>query len=91
MGTSSEGQILTDTTLVVGGKFNQKIEYIADAPDGAVHAAHFTERFGTTLTIPNTVVVDSLEIVGEVEDIFVELINKRTIFKNITFIIKVTG
>lgn len=83
---SLEGQKLSGFKLIVEGKFNQKVEYIADLPDQPVHAAHFVVPFSTFIILPENFEMGTpIEVEAEVEDIFTELLDPRTIFKNITF------
>lgn len=85
-GVSLEGQKLTGLKLIVEGILNQKVEYVADEPSQPVHAAHFRVPFSTFIVLPEGFdPATPIDVQGEVEDIFVELIDKRTIFKNITF------
>ncbi|MGO5075974.1 SPOCS domain-containing protein [Clostridium sporogenes] len=88
VGISLEGQKLTGHKLIVEGILNQKVEYISCAKEQSVHAAHFRVPFSSFIVLPeNFVEGTSIQVEGMVEDIYTKLINKRTIFKNITFII----
>lgn len=87
-GTSPEGQVLTGQKLVVEGVIVQKVEYVADEPTQSVHAAHFNVPFSSYIVLPvgfpsNTPV----EVTGYIEDIFIEMLDKRTIFKNVTILL----
>lgn len=97
---SYEGQLLSGKKLIVEVKLKEKITYIADEPTQSNHAAHFDqavksifivlpeELAGTpiqTLLQQNMIVVTPY-----IEDIFVMMRDKRTIFKNITMLIDVT-
>lgn len=87
-GTSVEGQKLTGYKLVVEGVIAQKVEYVADEPTQSVHAAHFNMPFSTFIVLPATFVPGTpVEITGYIEDIFVKLLNKREIFKNVTILL----
>lgn len=92
VGISLEGQKLTGYKLIVEGILNQKIEYIADEPQQSVHAAHFRVPFSTFIVLPENFnpAITNVQVEGTVEDIFTEIIDKRTIFKNITFVINGT-
>ncbi|MBW4829552.1 MAG: DUF3794 domain-containing protein, partial [Clostridiaceae bacterium] len=86
--TSLEGQKLTGFKLIVEGMLNQKVEYIACDKEQSVHAAHFRVPFSTFIVLPeNYVEGTNVEVEAIVEDIYSQLIDKRTVFKNITFMI----
>lgn len=85
--TSLEGQKLTGYKLIVEGILNQKVEYVADEPQQSVHAAHFRVPFSSFIVLPTTYDGGPVEVEGVVEDVFWKLVDKRTIFKNITFLI----
>ncbi|WMJ80619.1 CARDB domain-containing protein [Clostridium sp. MB40-C1] len=86
--TSLEGQNLTGFKLIVEGVLNQKVEYIACDEKQSVHAAHFRVPFSTFIILPESYVEGTnIEIEAIVEDIYSKLVNKRTVFKNITFMI----
>lgn len=86
--TSAEGQKLTGFKLIVEGELNQKIEYVADEPTQSVHAAHFHVPFSTFIVLPATFVIGTpITVTGYIEDIYAQLLDKRTIFKNVTVLI----
>lgn len=88
---SLEGQRLTGFKLVVEGEVRQKIEYVADECTQAVHAAHFNVPFSTFIVLPPTYAIGTpVHVTGYIEDIFVEMIDKRTIFKNVTILLDAT-
>lgn len=83
--TSAEGQTLTGHKLIVEGELIQKIEYVADEPTQSVHAAHFNVPFSTFIVLPINYVQGSIvNVIPYIEDIFVQQIGKRNIFKNVT-------
>lgn len=85
-GTSVGGQNLTGYKLVIEGKLNQKVEYVADLCDQSVHAAHFRVPFSTFIVLPEDFDEDStIEVEPFIEDIYYKLVDKRTVFKNVTF------
>jgi hypothetical protein len=85
---SVEGQILTGFKLVVEGLVCQKVEYVADEPAQSVHAAHFNVPFSTYIVLPTTYVTGTqYTVTGYIEDIFIELLDKRTVFKNVTILL----
>ncbi|WP_053956606.1 DUF7507 domain-containing protein [Inediibacterium massiliense] len=88
--TSYEGQVLTGNKLIVEGTLKQKVLYIADEPTQSVHAAHFHVPFSTFLVLPQDCKNCGLvKVEGIVEDVFFQLLeDKRTVFKNITLLIK---
>jgi len=91
VGTSLEGQVLTGFKLVVEGEVRQKIEYVADECTQSVHAAHFNIPFSTFIVLPGSFIVGTpVTVTGYIEDIFVEMINKRSIFKNVTILLDAT-
>lgn len=84
-GTSIEGQILTGYKLIVEGSLHQKIEYIANEPSQTVHTAEFEVPFSSFIILPENYIEDSpTNVVAYIEDIYVKLLDRRTIFKNIT-------
>lgn len=100
-GISYEGQKLTGKKLSIELLLKQKIKYIADEPAQSVHAAHFEhivksilviipDKLGCT-SIENLLLKKKLIVTPYIEDIYGELIDKRTIFKNITALIRVTA
>ena len=85
---SAEGQILTGFKLIVEGMVRQKIEYVADVPEQAVHAAHFDVPFSTFIVLPPGYVIGTpITVTGYIEDIFAQQVSKRCIFKNITILL----
>ncbi|NFV12500.1 DUF11 domain-containing protein [Clostridium sporogenes] len=85
---SLEGQNLTGFKLIVEGVLNQKVEYIACDKKQSVHAAHYRVPFSTFIILPeNYVEGTNVEVEAIVEDIYSKLVDKRTVFKNITFMI----
>jgi len=81
---SYEGQILTGRKLLVEGEIIEKIEYIADEPTHAVHAAHFRVPFSSYIVLDITYTDDDIvTVVPYIEDIYVQQIEKRKIFKNV--------
>ena len=90
-GKSLEGQILTGLKLIVEGEIRQKIEYVADECTQPVHAAHFNVPFSTFIVIPKTHNIgEPILITPYIEDLYVELIGKRTIFKNVILFLDAT-
>lgn len=82
--TSYEGQILTGRKLIVEGELVQKIEYVADEPAQSVHAAHFTVPFSTYIVLDSSYTDgDIVTVVPYIEDIYVQQIDKRKLFKNV--------
>lgn len=85
IGTSEEGQILTGYKLIIEGMLHQKVEYIADEPTQTVHAAEFKVPFSSFIILPEDFIEDStINVNAYIEDIYVKLLDKRNIFKNIT-------
>lgn len=91
VGKSLEGQILSGYKLIVEGEVKQKIEYVADECKQSVHAAHFDVPFSTFIVLPSTYQIGTpVPVTAYIEDLFVELIDKRTIFKNIILLLNAT-
>jgi len=98
-GTSAEGQILTGKKLSIELELQQKVKYIADEPTQSVHAAHFNKLVNSILIVAppriGGIPIETLLMQGKVivtpyiEDIYGEMLDKRTIFKNITLLIVV--
>lgn len=81
---SEEGQVLTGYKLLVEGELIQKIEYVADEPTQSVHAAHFKIPFSTFIILPPDFVENSqVRVVPYIEDVYVQQLDKRHIFKNV--------
>jgi len=86
---SYEGQELTGWKLIVEGVLRQKVVYIADEPTQSVHAAEFDVPFSTFLVLSKDFkICKSIKVQGIIEDVFVKLVDKRTIFKNVTLMIQ---
>lgn len=91
--TSEEGQILTGRKLIVEGIVRQKVEYVADCPEQAVHAAHFDVPFSTFIVLPplddenGMCTHNHFTVTPYIEDIFAQQVSKRCIFKNITILL----
>ena len=88
--TSLEGQSLTGWKLIVEGRVNQKVQYVADLPDQPSHAAHFNVPFSTFIVLPEDFVIGTpVTVTPFIEDIYVEKLDNRCIFKNITILLTV--
>jgi len=91
VGKSLEGQILTGLKLIVEGEIRLKLEYVADECTQSVHAAHFNVPFSTFIVIPATHKIgDPILVTPYIEDLYVEPIDKRTIFKNVILLLDAT-
>ena len=85
---SQEKQILTGWKLIVEGVLKQKIQYVADEQRQGVHSAHYSIPFSTFLVLPEHYNCGlPVHVNACVEDVYAKLINKRKVFKNITFLI----
>jgi hypothetical protein len=90
IGTSLEGQILTGWKVIVEGEVEQKVQYVAELPDQPSHVADFIIPFSTFVVLPQDFVVGTPTTVTPfIEDVFVEQLDKRCIFKNITILLTV--
>lgn len=90
IGTSLEGQVLTGWKVIVEGEVDQKVQYVADLPDQPSHAAHFNIPFSTFVVLPEEFVIGTpVTVTPFIEDVFVEQLDNRCIFKNITLLLAV--
>jgi hypothetical protein len=96
---SFEGQALSGKKLVVELRLIEKVVYVADEPTQSAHAAHFENTFKSIFVmVPRTVNNIAIEelfqqgnliVTPYIEDIYAELTDARTIFKNITMLLDV--
>lgn len=96
---SNEGQYLSGCKLVIELKIKEKIKYVADEPTQTVHAAHYENLLKSIFIIVPCEVngISTKELLNKkkvvitpyIEDIYGEMIDKRTIFKNIIIFIDV--
>jgi hypothetical protein len=96
---SNEGQNLSGCKLIIELRLREKVKYVADEPTQTVHAAHFENVLKSIFVVVpceiNGVSVKQLlsrnkvVITPYVEDIYAEMLDKRTIFKNITIFVDV--
>ena len=88
VGVSLEGQQLTGWKMVVEGCILQKIQFVADEPEQSVHGAHAEIPFSTFIVLPEDFTLNTPVFVhGYIEDIFVQMTDKRNIFNNITILL----
>ncbi len=89
---TSLNQTLTGQKAIVEGRLLQKIEYVADKPEQSVHSAHFEVPFCTFLVIPADFDPrnDRLNVKVFIEHVFVEQLNEREFFKNVTIFLNGT-
>lgn len=83
---SAGGQRLTGRKLIIEAKIRQKIVYVAETElgDQPVHSAEFELPFSTFIVLPEDTPLESrFDIEICIEDIFVERLNPRQIFKNL--------
>ncbi|GAB6139128.1 DUF3794 domain-containing protein [Halanaerobaculum tunisiense] len=91
-GESASGMEKTGKGLVVEGNLHQKIVYVAetDDEDQPVHSAEFNIPFSTFIPI-NTCLIpgeeDQIDVEICIEDVYVEMLNQREIFKNVTIVV----
>lgn len=96
---SNEGQHLSGCKLVIEIKLREKIKYVADEPTQTVHAAHFENVLKSVFVIvpcevngqstKNLLSKNKVIVTPYIEDIYAEMTDKRTIFKNVTLFIDV--
>ncbi|NPV71675.1 MAG: DUF3794 domain-containing protein [Firmicutes bacterium] len=97
IGTSLGGQILLGAKAVIEGTVNQKMTYVAAAPDQPVHAFEGTIPFSTFIVVPPTVggipIVDllgAIKVTPFIEDVFVNVTSPRSVFKNVILFLNLT-
>lgn len=96
IGTAVGGTILTGAKLIIEGKLRQKVEYVANEPTQSVHAAEFEMPFSTFVVIPLPVLPITPQLALKypveafIEDVYINQIDARTIFKNVTVFLNVT-
>lgn len=96
IGTAVGGSILTGAKLIIEGKLRQKIEYVANEPTQSVHAAEFETPFSTFVVIPLPTLPITPQLALKypveafIEDVYINQIDARTIFKNVTVFLNVT-
>lgn len=94
---SNEGQNLSGCKLIIELRLREKVKYVADEPTQSVHAAHYDNVLKSIFIIVpcevNGVPIREyfrrkrIVITPYIEDIYAEMIDKRTIFKNITIFV----
>lgn len=94
---SNEGQFLSGCKLVIELRLREKVKYVADEPTQTVHAAHYENVLKSIFIIvpcevdgiPIRTLLERnrIKIIPYIEDIYAEMTDKRTIFKNITIFI----
>lgn len=96
MALSNEGQFLSGCKLVIELRLKEKVKYVADEPTQTVHAAHYENLKSVFVIVPcelDGVPISELFennrifVTPYIEDIYAEMLDKRTIFKNITIFI----
>ena len=101
---NSEGTYLTGRKLLLEGVLRQKIVYTADVPEQSVHSVNFDIPFSAyiivypkfsnvvgNITQVDTAVVDVEQEFGVeacIEDVYIEALDGRTIFKNIILFLR---
>ncbi|GAB6137923.1 DUF3794 domain-containing protein [Halanaerobaculum tunisiense] len=97
IGVSLDGTVLTGWKVVVEGQLNQKIVYVAETEEGdqPVHSAEFSTPFSTFIIAPVDAVgaltpndVDQIDVNICTEDVFVQQVTPREIFKNVTILLQ---
>jgi hypothetical protein len=97
---SDEGQNLSGCKLVVELRLREKVKYVADEPTQSVHVAEFlTQLKSVFIVVPceingnqvcELIRRNRVNVTPYVEDIFAQMRDKRTVFKNITLLLDVT-
>ncbi|GFP74494.1 DUF3794 domain-containing protein [Clostridium fungisolvens] len=96
---SNEGQNLSGCKLIVEIKLREKVKYVADEPTQTVHAAHYENVLRSVFIIVpcevngqpvrNLLSRKKVVVTPYIEDIYAEMVDARTIFKNITIFVNV--
>ena len=71
--------------VIFQGKITQKVFYVACNPEQSVHAASFTFSFCNFIKLPNKLKIKNIKI--KVEDIIVQLVDKRKINKCVLLLV----
>lgn len=97
---SYEGQHLSGYKLVIEMMLWEKIKYVADEPTQSVHAAEYEQVLKSVFVVvpcefggkklKDLLRTNRIVVTPYVEDIYGEMRDKRTIFKNIALLIDVT-
>lgn len=93
-----EGKVSTGRKLIIEGLLCQKVVYTANEPEQPVHSAHFYVPFSSYIVVPNEIefnngstTIDSLEVDFQVnsciEDVAVNMLDLRTILKQVTLLL----
>lgn len=96
-----EGKLLSGRKLIIEGQLCQKIVYTANDPTQPVHSVDFFIPFSSFIVVPESVTftnqngtsvtIDSLNVNYSVnscvEDVFVSLVDPRTIFKQVVLLL----
>lgn len=96
---SHEGQSLSGCKLIIELKLREKVKYVADEPTQTVHAAHYENVLKSIfiivpceingVSVRNLLAKERIIVTPYIEDIYAEMVDGRTIFKNITIFINV--
>lgn len=96
---SNEGQNLSGCKLIIELKLREKVKYVADEPTQTVHAAHYEDILKSIFIVVPCDIEDvsvrklleknRVIVTPYIEDIYGEMVDKRTIFKNITVFVDV--
>jgi hypothetical protein len=97
---SYEGQLLSGKKLIVELKLIEKVIYVANEPTQSAHGAHFDNTFKSVfIIVPKKINGEAIEdllhngklvVTPYIEDIHAEMLDERTIFKNITMLLDAT-
>ncbi|WP_297522715.1 SPOCS domain-containing protein [uncultured Clostridium sp.] len=90
--TSSEGQILTGTKIIVQFNANILINYTALNTEQSIHTYNITVPFSHFVVIDHNIgEYANIEPVIEIEDIKYSLIDKKTAYVNAMGLLKIKG
>ena len=87
-GKSIEGQILTGYKLIVEGTLSENIEYISCWKKQSIHSVNFKMPFSSYIILPECYKKgDFIKVEAEIEDVSFRVIDNRTVFNNIIFLL----
>lgn len=86
---NNENDQSTGRKLIVEGSICQKIIYVGDVKEQSLHSASFKIPFSTFIVLPNGTPLDAeFRVDAFIEDVFIEEITEREVFKNITVFLR---
>lgn len=87
--TNEEGTFLTGRKLIIEGILCQKIVYTGEVTTQSVHSAHFNIPFSAFIMLKKDTPIETKYCVEScIEDVYVEKIGDKEIFKNVTVLLR---